>query len=593
LNEIVISISHLPLNVGIYHVKSHQDKNVPYEELTRPAQMNTQADTLATQALNKQHGRGNQAKFIPLPNCYAYLVHKGRYINAHENVLLREALPGADLMDYYKERYKWSAKIMNQIDWTQFGKLHKRNNVPRSFAVKLTTGALATNRKIQQTQDSYHSPCCIECHEIETNSHLYQCSCRQEWKTETTNQLRRLLNNISTAPQVASDIIHGVNHFLKNTQRLPTYLEEHPQTKIGWGMLFRGFMAKTFERRQRKYHKQNNSHSPEEMASWSIKVLMFFQTQANRAWKIRNDINHKTSKFKGTQQQRNTLEAKATALYSLQSEVNHIDRHNMFSVPLDMRLEQSTHQLTAWLGNIRPAFKQAQKEYKALLKSNQSDIREYFNQQTHIIELAPTPNQEQQDQPTTTATRTTTPNTPQENIQPASVAFFKNPGATELITSNIKQPSTKTTTTRAITSRKKGAAKHQSTRTTATAIKIIELPQQTPPPSNTKNKHNQQHNHRQKNPTARLLTERMLNETSPPTAITTSKSNSNHPPSDRHQPGITAFFLKKPKNTNKKNNHENTPQQQSTATASGPTTTTRALSDAAASQHKQHDKYPP
>ena len=238
--------------------------------------MNTQADILATQALNAQHGRGKQAKFIPLPHCYAYLVHKGRYINAHEKNFLRELLPGADLKQYYKDRYKWSAKTMGHIDWTPFQKLHKRNNVPGSFAVKLTTGALATNQKIQQTQDLYHSPCCIEYHEIETNNHLYQCSCRHEWKNDTINQLRRLLNNISTAPQVASDIINGITHFLQIPPQLPTYLEEHPQTKIGWGMLFRGFIAKTFEKRQRKYHQKNNSHSPEEMATWSIKILMFF-----------------------------------------------------------------------------------------------------------------------------------------------------------------------------------------------------------------------------------------------------------------------------------------------------------------------------
>ena len=34
LNKICISLTHLPISVNIFHVKSHQDKSVPYEELS-------------------------------------------------------------------------------------------------------------------------------------------------------------------------------------------------------------------------------------------------------------------------------------------------------------------------------------------------------------------------------------------------------------------------------------------------------------------------------------------------------------------------------------------------------------------------------
>jgi hypothetical protein len=173
-----------------------------------------------------------------------------KYINTHEQVFLRELRPAADMMQYYKERYKWSAKTIKQIDWKQMEKLQKKSNTPRNFAIKLTTGALPTHFKIHQTQDKYHDPCCIECNELETNSHIIQCRCHDEWKKDTIDKLRRVLINSDTAPQISSDIVHGVTYSLGITDHLPSYLENHPQTRIGWDMVFRGFLAKTFEKRQ-------------------------------------------------------------------------------------------------------------------------------------------------------------------------------------------------------------------------------------------------------------------------------------------------------------------------------------------------------
>ena len=40
--------------IHMQHVKSHQDKNIPFDELSLPAQLNFRADELATQALELQ-----------------------------------------------------------------------------------------------------------------------------------------------------------------------------------------------------------------------------------------------------------------------------------------------------------------------------------------------------------------------------------------------------------------------------------------------------------------------------------------------------------------------------------------------------------
>ena len=97
INEIAIVIDQLPLEIKLLHVKSHQHKKIPFEQLPLPAKRNVQADHLATDSLQEQI-HNEPAPFIPLPNCLAYLQYKGEYICAHELTKLREILPGKKLL---------------------------------------------------------------------------------------------------------------------------------------------------------------------------------------------------------------------------------------------------------------------------------------------------------------------------------------------------------------------------------------------------------------------------------------------------------------------------------------------------------------
>ena len=190
------------------------------EKLPLPAKRNVQADHLATESLQEQL-HNQPAPFIPLLNCMAYLTHKGNFICAHKSTQLREILPGKDLLQYYKHRYKWSARTMNNINWELFTNLHKRKHTPRQFAIKLSTGWLATNGKIKQTQNPHHDAGCILCQQSESMTHMFQCPGRNEWCKEFLNKLRRLTTSIKTAPQVANDIALGLQQFLAPTTPFP------------------------------------------------------------------------------------------------------------------------------------------------------------------------------------------------------------------------------------------------------------------------------------------------------------------------------------------------------------------------------------
>jgi hypothetical protein len=63
----------LPFQLISKHVKSHQDKERAFADLTRPEQLNVLADHGATAALDDLRAADEIKELYPLPACRAYL----------------------------------------------------------------------------------------------------------------------------------------------------------------------------------------------------------------------------------------------------------------------------------------------------------------------------------------------------------------------------------------------------------------------------------------------------------------------------------------------------------------------------------------
>jgi hypothetical protein len=63
----------LPFKVISRHVKSHQDDERYFDDLTRPKQLNVLANHRATAALDKLRAAGKTTALYPLPACRGYL----------------------------------------------------------------------------------------------------------------------------------------------------------------------------------------------------------------------------------------------------------------------------------------------------------------------------------------------------------------------------------------------------------------------------------------------------------------------------------------------------------------------------------------
>jgi hypothetical protein len=94
----------LPFQLISRYVKSHQDDKRDYDGLTRPEQLNVQADHRATAALDELRGADTKTAFYPIPACRGYLCDSTGFITSHETRTLRTELTEHELRAYLQRR---------------------------------------------------------------------------------------------------------------------------------------------------------------------------------------------------------------------------------------------------------------------------------------------------------------------------------------------------------------------------------------------------------------------------------------------------------------------------------------------------------
>jgi hypothetical protein len=179
LVTIAESSAKLPENFRTKHVHGHQDNALEYEELSRPAQLNVDADELATTALQSALAEGATApQMIPLPSCQAYLLNReGCIISIH----IRLSMPEENLKNHLQRHQGWTDNTINRIDWESFAKPRaKLTPNLMVFSTKLSSDWLPVAVRQQRHQFLPTNECHL-CGEPEITEHLFLCKQRGEW----------------------------------------------------------------------------------------------------------------------------------------------------------------------------------------------------------------------------------------------------------------------------------------------------------------------------------------------------------------------------------------------------------------------------
>jgi hypothetical protein len=241
-------IKKLPIEITCIHVKSHQDDDTEIQLLPWEAQMNVQADKLATDYHLDNYAE--PSKIIPfIPPSQASLTIKGETITRRYANRFRLEASSPDLRKRMILRYKWNNQIFQSINWEVPDKaLSTLEHSPQIFITKFAHEHLPTRKHMKRLGEAETDKCPACLQTTETAWHILSCEKRSAWRNRLIKDLKELLNHINTQPDVSLILIQGIRGALNdpeyqmNTEHRETrfqYLVE-AQNRIGWQHMLKG-----------------------------------------------------------------------------------------------------------------------------------------------------------------------------------------------------------------------------------------------------------------------------------------------------------------------------------------------------------------
>jgi hypothetical protein len=133
------------------HVKGHQDNTTRYEDLSPQAQLNVDADKMATEAMREVLEREKEIPVTENPHCKAYVVNDTKVWTQAESELLRWKRHVLELAGYHMTEMKKDELTLHLINCPAWVITQRNMGIrERKYAIKLTTGWLPTGTRLEK-----------------------------------------------------------------------------------------------------------------------------------------------------------------------------------------------------------------------------------------------------------------------------------------------------------------------------------------------------------------------------------------------------------------------------------------------------------
>ncbi len=133
---------------AIIHVKGHQDNKIPYANLPLPAQLNVDADCLATREL-REHP--NLIRHTPLfPTTKVQLLLEGNSVSRNLPGAIRKHHGRRTLYPCLLERFGWPDAITDSVNWDGFAASYMTCFNQRKFVFKFCMFLLPTGKVLNK-----------------------------------------------------------------------------------------------------------------------------------------------------------------------------------------------------------------------------------------------------------------------------------------------------------------------------------------------------------------------------------------------------------------------------------------------------------
>jgi hypothetical protein len=245
----------LPALPGLYlqHVRGHQDRKVEYSQLPLLAQLNVDADAMAT--LYQQQHTQSHARVLLTDTAGVHLVMPHGSITSRYTTELRYQATHGPLLKHIQTKHGWSKHTTNSISWKAHGTALRNWIKERTHFVKLVQGILPTANHVHR-HDPIRSLCPVCELQIEDWTHILCCThdSRSQWRQTFLTTLRTEFNRSQTRPILVQVLMDAITGWLTSTQ--PDTFALYPtrysacvhcaisqQNSIGWQQVFLGRLS--------------------------------------------------------------------------------------------------------------------------------------------------------------------------------------------------------------------------------------------------------------------------------------------------------------------------------------------------------------
>jgi hypothetical protein len=384
LQEIRHTLSDLTFRPTIQHIKGHQDRKIPYEHLSLPAQLNVDADTAAGKF---QDAHGCARPHVPLfPHTGAQLnINQGTVTHNYKSTI-RSAAHGPPLLQYIQQRNAWTPAILQSIDWRAHELAIGRQIHRRVHLTKLIHDILPTNNNVSRWQPNRLEKCPSCPHSFEDRDHVIRCphQARHEWRQKFLISLRKTCDSINTRPNLQDILLTAIeawfNDEIADFSRFPNIYSTliYQQNVIGWRQIFNGRLSTEWSSLQDDYLNDKGIRTKKQTGQlWATHILTSIWDEWHVLWTIRNEVIHGHDQASRQRTQRREAELDIRAIYNQRNLLLPVDQDHLFD-DVETHLTHSTIAIRNWINTYGGMFADSISRAKQRATLGVRSIRSYF-----------------------------------------------------------------------------------------------------------------------------------------------------------------------------------------------------------------------
>ena len=363
LSATVKTINTLPIHLSPIHIKGHQDKLTPYQDLDRLARMNIDMDIAAKQELSllMHHDLSPYYTYNLHPFSFEFPQVDNRPVYHNLKKDLYEAISFPTLANYWVEKGRIPSTSKETICWISQQKANRLSKAGvRRFISKWASGLIACGKNMKRWKLRPYSNCPYCNAQDEDKHHITHCqntTSIETWEKALSNFVTHLVR-LNTCPYLIASI-----HLELSAERrfkTPPEIIRYPeslrpvilsQRHIGWESFTEGLIAIDMVNYQSQYLRDIKSKKSGK--AWAHKMIRASWNMIYSVWEGRNKKLHDTEKIK-------ELEGRKDLEYAIQAEwdiglhrLPASDFSSLFAGRIQNILDKDMEFLRTWLSIIR------------------------------------------------------------------------------------------------------------------------------------------------------------------------------------------------------------------------------------------------